>query len=153
MTLAESIAKILQEQVLGYSSLLELLQRERACLVDFDAEAVEELSKEKDTLLFGLRLLEDERARLMAKFSEEYAEEGGPEMTLKRVGEVTGEPGFHEIRSTLISLLQSIDEMNEFNRALIDRSLNYLGSTSGFFNTFGISSGGGQSGSLISKEI
>ncbi len=182
MTSVEAITNILNEQVNSYKMLLDLLQRERACLLDFNAEGVEELSKEKDTLVLRLRLLEEERIRLMRKFSDETIHatsctkddennpplvKGGEEgfekvssnkrgfvgdMSLQRLWELTGDNTFQDMRSKLISLLQSIEELNEFNRLLIERSLGYIKSTANFFGSFGLSCNPKGKGALLSRE-
>ncbi len=145
MTLEDAVAKILNEQVIGYKMLLELLQRERLCLIDLNAGAVEELYKEKDVLILRLRLLEEERLRLMMDY-------GRGDITLQKLGEVTGNIIFLDIRSKLKSLMQAIEELNNFNRLLIERSLSYFRSNSGFFNTFGFGDGTPHKGMLISRE-
>lgn len=145
MTQEDSLANILNEQVMGYKMLLELLQKERLCLIDLNAWAVEELYKEKDVLILKLRLLEEERLRLMKDF-------GKGEVTLQKLGELTGNKTFLDIRSKLKSLMQAVEELNSFNRLLIERSLSYFRSNAGFFNTFGFNEGMPQKGMLISKE-
>lgn len=145
MTKEDSLAKILNEQVVGYKLLLELLQKERLCLIDLNAGAVEELYKEKDVLILKLRLLEEERLRLMKDY-------GKGDMTLQKLGEVTGNTIFLDIRSKLRSLMQSIEELNSFNSLLIERSLSYFRNNSGFFHTFGFGSSAPQKGMLISRE-
>jgi flagellar biosynthesis/type III secretory pathway chaperone len=146
MTSEDTIAKILNEQVKGYKALLDLLQKERRCLIDFNAECVEELSKEKDILILKLRLLEEERMRLMTG-------SGNDSITLQTLGELTGNTAFPEIRSKLKSLLQAIEELNNFNRLLIERSLNYCRSNSGFFSFFGMNDSIPRKGMLLSKEM
>lgn len=140
-----ALAGILNEQVVGYKMLLELLQRERLCLIDLDAGAVEELYTEKDLLILRLRLLEEERLRLMKDY-------GRGDITLQKLGELTGNEAFLDIRSKLRSLMQSIEELNSFNRLLIERSLGYFRSNAGFFNTFGFGYGVPLKGMLISRE-
>ena len=141
----EALAKILNEQVNGYKELLELLQKERQDLIDFNAGAIEELYKGKDVLILRLRLLEEERIRLM-----KYV--GSNTMTLKALAEKTGNSAFLELRSKLTSLVQAIEELNSFNRILIDRSLGYLKTNAHFFNIFGMNEGRPQKGMLLSKE-
>jgi|Deesub1362A_J573_1020465.scaffolds.fasta_scaffold00087_104 flagellar biosynthesis/type III secretory pathway chaperone len=153
MTSTEAITNILNEQVSGYRMLLDLLQKERACLLDLNTEGVEGLAKEKDTLVLRLRLLEEERIRLMKKFSEENPQSGlSEDMSLRKLGEVTGDSAFQDIRSKLVSLLQSIEELNESNRVLIERSLNYVRSTANFFGSFGLGDNSGGKGTLLSTE-
>lgn len=142
----EAITNILTGQISSCNVLLGILQRERSCLVDLNADCVEELSKEKDTVLLRLRLLEEERIRLVRKFFER-------EMTLKEISAVTGDASLLEIRSTLLSLARSVEELNQFNRLLIDRSLSYMRSTVNFFSYHEINQGGGSKGTLLSAEI
>ncbi|MBI5408123.1 MAG: flagellar protein FlgN [Nitrospirae bacterium] len=150
MTSDKAVISILKEQINTYKTLLDLLKRERTYLVDIDPEKVEEISKEKDTIVMRLRLLEEERLRLMKK----YAEDNGirSDLRLEDMGKLTGNDMFSAIRSQLVSLLQSIEEMNKFNGVLIDRSLKHIRVTSGFFNSFTAHHISQTTGVLLSKE-
>ncbi|MDA8088487.1 MAG: flagellar protein FlgN [Nitrospiraceae bacterium] len=117
----ERIREILEQQVQEYKGLLGLLQKERLSLMDLDGQAVEELSKQKDTAVLKLRLLEQERLRLLEKLSSAFGADGL--LSLKEIAAKTGDASFQALRGQLICLLQSIAELNEFNRILIDRSL------------------------------
>jgi flagellar biosynthesis/type III secretory pathway chaperone len=145
MTSEESITKILNEQVSGYKALVELLRQERLCLIDLNTDCVEELSKAKDILILKLRLLEEERGRLMKNC-------GYGSMSLQSLGELTGNTAFLDARSKLKSLVQAIEELNNFNRLLIERSLSYFRNNAGFFNIFGMQGSRPQKGMLISRE-
>ncbi|MEW6599411.1 MAG: flagellar protein FlgN [Nitrospirota bacterium] len=150
MTSDKAIVSILQEQIKTYKVFQDLLNRERECLVKIDSEKVDEISKEKDTVIMKLRLLEEERQRLIKQF----AEDNGLEMdiNLDRLGQCTGNSAFHEIRSLLLSLLQSVEEMNRVNSILIDRSLNHVKNNLNFFNLFRKEQNQNTSGVLLSKE-
>ena len=150
MRYVADIKKVLHGQLQGYRSLFSLLTRERECLVDFNEQAVEELSKEKDTLILKLRLLEDERIRLMKRLTNEIYSRN-PELketdntktsaidfSLAKLSALTGDDEFLEIRSNLKSLLQSLEELNSFNRVLIDRSLSYVKNNLNFLSTLGV---------------
>jgi len=133
MSRSNNIRSILTEQVSGYRTLLDILQRERACLLQFDPHAVEALAKEKDTIVMKLKLLEEERIRLVRAFTEEHGIVD--KAVFSKLAESAGDDSFQRIRLQLISLLQSIMELNGFNRVLIERStavvknaLNFLGS-------------------------
>lgn len=152
MITAEGIAGILEQQLLGYRRLLDLLRNERACLMELDAEGIEELVKEKDTIALRLRLLDEERIRLTEKLCAGNPHAGPPaELNLKRLAEMTGNRAFLDIRSKLVSLMQSIEELNSFNRTLIERSLNYVQSTQSFFSSFYPRAEG--KGTLLSREM
>lgn len=146
MTSVEAIKNILSDQVEGYKELLELLKKEKACLIDLNADCVEELSKSKDVLVLRLRLLEEERVRLMQDF-------GDSKINLVTLGELTGNTVFLEIRSKLVSLFQSIDELNQCNKALIERSLTHIKNNLQFFAFFGIGSPGAEKGVFLSGEM
>ncbi|MDA8239473.1 MAG: flagellar protein FlgN [Nitrospiraceae bacterium] len=123
----DPLKMILNEQVVCCRALLDLLQRERLCLLEVDAYTIENLSTEKDTIVMKLRLLEEERQRLAADWT-------GGDATLKGLSAVTGDTSLLGIRSKLISLVQAIEEMNSFNRLLIERSLDYMKSNALFFS-------------------
>jgi len=146
----KSIINILQEQIKTYKVFHDLLNRERACLVKIDSEKVDEISKVKDTVIMKLRLLEEERQRLI----KQYAGENGLDMdiNLDSLGQLTGNAEFHEMRSQLLSLLQSIEEMNRFNSMLIDRSLNHIKNNTNFLNLFRKEHHPDSTGVLLSKE-
>ncbi len=150
MTSLQAITSILKEQIDSYKTLLDLLQRERDCLVNIDAEKVEEISKEKDTIVIRLRLLEEERLRLTKEFAEENGIFGG--INLDGLWMLTKNDIFPTLRSQILSLLQSIEEMNEFNRVLTDRSITHLKTSANFFSSFTPELAHKTKGTLLSRE-
>ncbi|MBI4849274.1 MAG: flagellar protein FlgN [Nitrospirae bacterium] len=150
MTPDKAIVSILREQVNTYKTLLELLKKERVCLVDINPDKIEEISKEKDTVVMRLRLLEEERVRLIKKYSQDSGLTGS--MNLEEMARHTGESTFSVLRSQMLSLLQSIEEMNRFNSILINRSLKYIKTTASFFNSFTANHISQTTGVLLSKE-
>ena len=150
MKQVENLKNILTEQIGSYRVLLDILHKEREHLLNLDALEVENISKEKDTIVLRLRLLEEERLRLMKELS---AEKGiGYDMSLKRLSEVTGDDAFQFIRLQLVSLLQGIGEMNSFNRILIERSLTAVKNTLRFLEPFELSASQTKKGNLLSRE-
>jgi flagellar biosynthesis/type III secretory pathway chaperone len=143
---------ILMEQEKCCKALVDLLQKERAYLIDFEVGGIEELTKGKDTLLLRLRLLEEERLRLTAVLA---SGPGGPpaDVTLRGLVDRTGDAELAGIRLKLVSLAQSIEDLNSFNRHLIDRSLGSIRCATGFFQAFGgpLPERSG-SGALVSRE-
>ena len=146
----QAIVSILREQVNSYKILLELLNDERTSLVNIDAGRIENISKKKDTVVMRLRLLEEERQRLLTEFAAEL--DLDPDISLHELGKLTKNTQIPELRSQLISLLQSIEEMNTFNSVLIDRSLQQVRTSTGFFNSFLNESAPPNTGVLLSKE-
>jgi len=150
MKVIESLKNILIEQVGSYRVLLDLLQKEREHLLSLRVSEVEHISKEKDTIVLRLRLLEDERLRLMKKLPTEAGV--GCDMSLKGLSEFTGDDTFQSIRLQLLSLLQGIRDMNGFNRAIIERSLTAVRNTLFFLEPFDRRGNHSQKGNLLSKE-
>jgi flagellar biosynthesis/type III secretory pathway chaperone len=151
MSTIDFIKNILIEQIKSYRMLLELLQREREYLVNLDVNGVERLSKEKDTLLLKLRLLEEERIRLIKTFTADNAIR--ETITLQELSELTADDDFRIMRSQLKSLLQSIQELNDFNMILIARSLSVVRHSVGFLESFGLFINQSNTGIMLSKEI
>jgi len=151
MSTTDRIKTILSEQIHGYRTLLEVLQRERECLVHLNPEGVETLAKEKDTIMLKLRLLEEERMRLVSAFAVEHGTTG--EMTLQRLHDVTGDASYSQLRLQMISLLQAIAEFNEFNKILIERSVNFVRRTLSFLDASGLSANRNRAGSIVSREV
>lgn len=145
-----TIINILEEQVKAYRALQDLLIKERASLVEIDPRGVEEISKQKDTVVMRLRLLEDERQRLVRQFADEKSVSGN--INLDELGRQCGNEQFSKLRTQLRSLLSSIEEMNRINSVLIDRSLKYIRTTVNFFSSFSPEYEHKNTGVLLSRE-
>jgi flagellar biosynthesis/type III secretory pathway chaperone len=160
MKTIEAVKKILLEQIEGCRQLLSLLQRERVCLMELHQEEVETVTKEKDILVLKLKLLEEERKRLLDRLmeSEEFRrtlkQEERQQMSLQRLAGLLGDSSLMEMRSKLISLSQSIKELNDLNKIMIDRTLSYLKKSNRFLGmlTPGMVPAG-QKGALLSREL
>jgi flagellar biosynthesis/type III secretory pathway chaperone len=146
----QSIKNILSEQISGYRTLMEVLRREREQLVHFNAPGVEALSKEKDTIVLQLRLLEEERIRLVRVFAADR--KLTEDLSLQRLSEITGDEMFQKLRLQLISLLQGIVELNEFNRVLIERSSGVVKNALQFLGSLGVNPNAKNTGTRISRE-
>lgn len=150
MTTIESLKSILNDQVSGYRTLLDVLRKEREYLVNLNAPGVEALSKEKDTVVLQLRLLEDERCRLIKTLAEERGISAT--ISLQSLAQTSGDDTFQQLRLQLISLLQGIVEMNEFNRVLIERSSGIIKNALNFLGSFGVAPSAGTIGTRLSTE-
>lgn len=150
MTSGKAIVNILKEQINSYKILLMLLEEERLCLIDINADKIEQISKEKDTVVMRLRLLEEERIKLM----NEFAEDNGlsKNMNLEDLTKHTKDNTFSVLRMEMLSILRNIEEKNKFNTFLINRSIGYLNTTTSFFNSFATQQIQQTTGVLLSKE-
>ena len=150
MNIIDQIKSILTEQVCGYRTLLDILQRERACLLHFDPRGAEALFKEKDTIVLKLKLLEEERIRLVRAFVADHAVP--EESAFQKLSEIAGDDSLQRLRLQLVSLLQSIMELNGFNRVLIERSSSIVKNALNFLGSIGITVPSKTSGTLLSRE-
>ncbi len=122
MTPHEAIINVLEAQRDLYSRLHELLQRERRALVEFNHQEIEQIAKDKDALVLQVQMLEEERKRLLKELFPEEPDTKG----IMDLYEVTGDERFVNLRFSLLSLLQAIQEANEVNRYFIERACHYI---------------------------
>ncbi|MBI4620081.1 MAG: flagellar protein FlgN [Desulfobacterales bacterium] len=148
MKTVDSVKSILIELISSYRMLLYVLHKERECLINLNAAGIENLSKEKDTIILRLQLFEEERGRLIAKFIADNNITGN--MSLQRIYELTGDNSFQVLESQLLKVLQSIEDMNEFNRILMERSINFVKNAANFLNSFAFNTK--NRGVVLSKE-
>ncbi|NOY65774.1 MAG: flagellar protein FlgN, partial [Nitrospirae bacterium] len=127
-----SLISILEEQLKGYENLYSLLKREKEAIINFSPDDIEEVYREKDSLVLQLKLLEEERQRLVKAlpFSE------GKNLGIYDLYLHTGDERLPPLRSKLLSLLQGIEELNEINRTCIDRATTFLRASSSFLDVF-----------------
>lgn len=108
-----------------YRSLLRVLQDEKKAVVNAALKGLHETGREKESLILKIRILEEERVRLLKKIS---AGLGCPSsrLTLKELAQQVQEPFASRLTkgaSTLLALLQSIQELNHTNKTLLLHSL------------------------------
>jgi flagellar biosynthesis/type III secretory pathway chaperone len=111
-----------------YGSLLFNLQKEKRSVVDSNIEKLAESTKEKENLFLKMRILEEQRLVMAEKLSEMLGEPRRA-LTLTRLCQLVEEPYATRIRdsqSSLLSLAQSIQEINLSNKALLKHSLDLV---------------------------
>lgn len=113
---ARKLEKVLEAEEQLYVELRDLLQRERACLVDFDAEGLEQMVEAKELLAEEARLLEDSRLVIAQKLAGQLGF-GTHRITLSRLCETMGSPAamLRERHSRLVALLGAVRELSEAN--------------------------------------
>ncbi|RME67978.1 MAG: flagellar protein FlgN [Nitrospirae bacterium] len=140
----EPIIDVLCAQRDLYMRLQEVLQKERKALVSFNHEEIEEIAKEKDSLVLQAQLLEEQRKRLVDEFFQDSSTPKG----IMDLYEETGDERFRNLRFALISLLQAIQEANEVNRYFIERAFQHIHGGLSFLQQY-IQS---QAGTTLSRE-
>lgn len=124
----EDLTQVLKQETGKYEALLRLLRQERGLIVKGNLTPLAELVKRKETLVLELKVIQEARVALMTRLSAHY---GIPlaELTLFRLAELV--PALHatSYRALLIrlaSLVTKLVEENEWNAALLDRSIAFI---------------------------
>ena len=150
MTYIGEIKKILSRQISILKELMDVLRKEREFLVEHNSIELNVLSKEKDTICLWLKLLNDELKKLMNKYALENNIDG--DINIDLICKHSGEPDLKILKLKLISLSQSLMELNDFNRILMERSFNFYKEATDFFESFHLCNKN-DSGIILSKEI
>jgi len=132
----KELKEVLQAEINAYQDLISILQKEREALVSFNPELIEALSKEKDMVIMKIKLFDNERVKLLSKVSSEL--KISDNVTISKLIEVTKDDEFRDLGLKLISLIQSVAELNEFNKILIVKSSRHIKSFLGFLESCGV---------------
>ena len=119
---------ILNDKTNLLASLHSALIKEKEAIVNSDLEALSEAGKEKENLLLMARLLEEQRLKIMSQLSVFY-EYSFNNLTLMELCRITDDPFASRLknnRSCLMSLTESIQELNKLNKKLLVHSLSFV---------------------------
>ena len=156
---------LLDEEIDLYESLLSILQKEKSAVVDSSLEKLIESSKEKENLFLKIRILEEQRPVILERLAQKLGQ-STQSLTLTKLSHLVQEPYATRIRncqSSFVSLVQSIQEINLANKALLNHSLelvrgslsllNDLMSSNQIYYRTGKMQLNDQSGKLLSGKI
>lgn len=132
----KGLKEVLKSQIKIHDELVTLLQKEREALILFEPDEIERLAREKDMLLMKIRLFEEERMKLMEELSK--TNNLTENITLSKLVELTGDLEYRELGLKLLSLIQSVIELNEFNKILVERSSRHVNNFLVFLENNGI---------------
>lgn len=130
----ENLLEILEKEVDLYREFLGLLQMERQYMVDLSLDKLHECVNHKETIVLNFRILEDSRRDVIESIQDGY--KSGP-LTLFMIINIAPQrykKGLELCRSNLISLVNSIKEINQVNGILAERAINYTRSSLSFLN-------------------
>ena len=151
--LVTELRELLTQEIALHKHLLALLHQEREFLIDLSTEEILENTKKKETCTLKIKMLEESRSVLVKQLSQQC---GVPaeELTLSQIVST---------RSTLTSLIKSIQEANQHNGLVVKDALHYCKRSLDFLYSSSVASptyvdGGrikdrARFGSLLSKEI
>ena len=116
---------ILEKETGLYELLLIALKNEKKAVVDSRLDKLNEASKEKENLLLKIRILEEQRSTNLMNLAEKLGQ-SPQDLTLTRLSQLLDEPYSTQMEgfcSKFSALMQSIEEINKNNKALIQHSL------------------------------
>jgi len=142
--LLDSLSEVLKEIVEGYSMLVDLLQRERRFIIENSLNELHGCIKQKETMMLKLKMLEDSRISLTSRLAGFLKSEiRNPKsaipnpVTLSYISDSTEEPYssiFKSYHSKLLSLIQTIRDVNRENKNFIELSMDTLKESFKFLN-------------------
>lgn len=150
MNYIEEIKKILFRLIGISKELHEVLIKEREFLIGHNIIELNNLSKEKDTICLWLNLLKEELNRLLNEFA---IEKNIKNINLEKLSILTGDSSLSVLKLQLVSLSQSLKEVNDFNRILVQRSFDFYKDATDFLGSFDIYEEKNLTGTILSKEI
>ena len=126
--LLEKLISLLNEEFSFYRMLLTFLQKERKAIVHSQLEELTECTKEKENLILKIRVLEEQRVNYLSNLGDVL---GTPvqELALTDLAQIVEVPYATQLAdcaTSLNALIQSIQEVNQSNRALVSHSLDLI---------------------------
>ncbi len=124
----EILLEILQEEVLIYRSLIDLLQEEQKGIILADLEVIEEVEKKKETVYLKNKLLEESRQTLVGKICSlcGIAEEDPPLSRIIQASGGTCSVPLAACQGELRELLTTVQNLVKMNEGLVGTSLDFI---------------------------
>lgn len=130
----ENLLEILEKEVELFREFLHLLQSERQYMIDLSLDRLHECANQKETLILNLKVLEESRVDVIASI-QNGNQTGSPTLSvIIDKAPVRYRRGLESCRSNLISLVNSIREINQINGILAERAINYTRNSLSFLN-------------------
>lgn len=163
--LLKKLLGLLEHATELYQSLFAVVQQEKDAVVGLNLHQLNHACKAKDNLLLKLRILEEQREQLMDKLASDL-KCSPQEISLTQLSQWVEEPYagmFRKCSTDLLSLIQTLQEANQQNKALLSHSLeliqgsynllNNAMATSPVYYRRGDVQGNGQTGKLVCGDI
>lgn len=130
----ENLMEILEKEVVLYREFLNLLQMERQYMVDLSLDKLHECVNHKEIIILSLKVLEESRIDVTSVIEDGF--DSGPLTLLMiiNIAPLRYKKGLESCRSNLISLVNSIREINQINGILAERAINYTRSSLTFLS-------------------
>ena len=148
------LVEIVRKEVETFQSLLDSMNGEQNSLVRQDVEGIQRAVEEQRELAANAGALERARVKLVTELSRELGETAS-DLTLKRlIDRIEGPQSrqLGEMRDTLISMHEKIQEANRQNALLIKQSMKYVDKTLQILTGDGLETGVYAQSGKVSKS-
>jgi flagellar biosynthesis/type III secretory pathway chaperone len=132
--LLDDLSKTLTNQTDLYTNLLNTLHDEKCIILNSSVSELHLNNKKKDVLILQIKLLDESCARILEKIHKKLPDQKTTP-TLLKILDVLREPDAGYLKSAyskLISIAQSVKELNSDNDMLIKGSLRAIKTSLGF---------------------
>ena len=136
--LINRLTSLLEEETELLEALLSVLQGEKNALICARLNKLNEACKEKENLILKVRILEEQRVHVLQELSELSGYSPGVITLAGLAGLAEGDDSTRltVCRSNLLSLTESIRELNNSNRSLLNYSIGLVRTSLSFLDNF-----------------
>lgn len=137
----DELFSILHREMGLYQDLIGLLQQEKEIIVTrFSLEELHTCNNQKETILLKLNVLERARVGLLENLARllNVSVEGLTLSGLARLAEEPYRPMLETCRAKMVSIAESLREISQINRILVERSLDSIRSFFSLLNLLGL---------------
>lgn len=127
---------ILKAEIKSYEELVSILQKEREALISFTPDQIEALSREKDMIIMKIKLFDEERVNILSKISSQL--QINKNINISNLLDITKDDDLRDLGYKLTSLVQTVNDLNEFNKILIEKSSRHINSFLCFLESWGV---------------
>ena len=123
-SLYRSLLKQLSEKIAIYQELIGLLRTEWKCVADYSLGGLQEIANKKETLVLKMQTLEENRTKLVNAIAAKLGIDQ-EELTLQKLIDLPDTPLKPQLsahRSTLLKQIETIHDLNEKARNMVDYS-------------------------------
>jgi flagellar biosynthesis/type III secretory pathway chaperone len=136
--LIKRLTTLLDEETELLGALLSILQDENNALICAKLNKLNETCKKKENLILKIRILEEQRIHVLQEFSELSGHTPGI-ITLAELSGLAEGDDYTRLagcRSNLLSLSESIRDLNKSNRSLLNYSIGLVRTSLSFLDNF-----------------
>lgn len=126
--LLDQLTQLLNQEAGLYESMAAVIDKEKEAAIRTELNRLIETRKEKENILLKLRIVEDQRTRIVAKMADDLGYLPH-DLTLTKISQLVDDPYAKRLKdcsAKLSFLIGRLQEANRNNRQLFEHSLDLL---------------------------